>query len=247
MKTKTLDLVILLTATITPNSYSKLKITDPGIRKQQYLETLLFYIQKTEYKIVFTENSGDLLAGYPLFPNRVEYLSYNSKPLQPDRGIGYKELEIIEFAFQNSSFIKEAQAVAKITGRLKVLNFERFAKKFLECRRKESNMVYANSFKPGNMDCRCFFFTPDFWPYFKSVGGRMDVRYNFEASLWDAIHQYAKAEGKKYKPFYTPLRIEGMSGSFGYSYNHDLLRHYARKIRNLVRKFFVVDLSRIKR
>lgn len=237
MKTINQDLVILLTATITPNSYSKLRITDPGIRKFQYLEALNFYIQNTSFKMVFTENSGDLLDGFPILPERIEYLTFKSEPIKPDRGKAYKELELIDYAIKNSKFIKEAKAIAKITGRLKVLNFNSLSKRFLRLCKTQPSLVYANSYKPKNMDSRCFFFTPDFWAYQWNIGQNISLLYNFELSLWDAIDQYDGIEGKAYKPFYEPLRVKGKSGFSGNEYKHNLLIHYARMIRNLGQKF----------
>ncbi|MFD0977957.1 hypothetical protein [Salinimicrobium gaetbulicola] len=237
MKTINQDLVILLTATITPNSYSKLKILDPEIRKKQYLKALDFYLHKTPFKIIFAENSGDPLDGFPLFPERIEYLTFKSEPIEPDRGKAYKELELIDYAIKNSKFIKEAKAIAKITGRLKVLNFNRLSSKFLKIRDNQCCLIYANSYKFRNMDSRCFFFTPDFWPYQWNVGQNLSIRYNFELSLWDAAVQYKRIEGKVYKPFYEPLRIKGRSGFSGNEYKHNLLIHYARMIRNLSQKF----------
>lgn len=237
MKTINQDLVILLTATITPNSYSKLKILDPEIRKKQYLKALDFYIHKTPFKIVFAENSGDPLDGFPLLPERIEYLTFKSEPIEPDRGKAYKELELIDYAIKNSAFIKEAKAVSKITGRLKVLNLNNLSKKFVRLLKKNSCLVYANSFKPRNMDSRCFFFTLDFWPYQKITGENINLQYNFELSLWDAIHLYKRAEGKVYEPLYIPLRIEGKSGFLGNDYNHSYLLHYARYFRNLMQEY----------
>lgn len=235
MKIINSDLVILLTATITPNSYSKLKITEPKVRKQQYLETLIFYIQKTNFNIVFAENSGDPLEGFPLLPERIEYLSFKSEPIQPDRGKAYKELELIDFALKNSNFIKEAKGLAKITGRLKVLNINRLSGKFLKLKKKHDHLAYANSYKPKNMDSRCFFFTPDFWLFQRETGKNITLLYNFELSLWDSIYQYQQVEGKRYIPFYEPLRIKGRSGFSGEEYKYNLLIHYSRFIRNLVR------------
>ena len=247
MKNRNQDLVILLTATITPNTYSKLKLTAPEIRKQQYLEALNFYVQKTNFRIIFAENSGDPLDEFPLLPDRIEYLTFKSEPIQPDRGKAYKELEIIDFALQNSNFAKEAKAIAKITGRLKVLNLSRLSGKFLKLQKKQSRLVYANSYKPKNMDSRCFFFTLDFWPYQMEVGKNLSLLYNFELSLWDAIHLYRSGEGNKFTPFYVPLRIKGISGFSGTSYKHNLLIHYARLFRNLLRKFSSTDLSTVKK
>jgi len=228
------DLIILLTGTITPNSFSNLSIKDPGIRRRQYREAILFYLKKTKFKIVFVENSGDQLKNFPLQPGRIEYLTFESAPIKPDRGKAYKEMEIIDFALQNSNFLKEAKSAVKITGRLKVLNIKMLSRKFLKLNKIKSNLVYVYSFKLKNMDSRCFFFTLDFWPYLKYEGRNINQRYNFELSLWDATYNYQKLEGKNFIPFDAPLRIKGLSGAFGHKYKHNLLIHYARFIRYLV-------------
>ncbi|WP_156877261.1 hypothetical protein [Salinimicrobium terrae] len=236
MKPEENDLVLILTGTITPNSLSNLTVKDPALRRQQYLEAIKFYINKTKFKMVFIENSGDQLENFPILPERIEYLKFESAPVHPDRGIGYKELEIIEFAFKTSKFLKEVKMAVKITGRLKVLNISRLSGIFFQLTQKKSCLVYANIFKPKRMDSRCFFFTLDFWPYLLSAGSNIDLWYNFEASLWDATSTYQKCEGKSYAPLTIPLRIQGMSGSFGIQYKDNIVFHYARFIRNFSRK-----------
>ena len=223
--------VILLTATITPNSFSNLSITDPEIRRQQYLDALNFYIKKTDLKIIFVENSYDSLPNFPSYPERLEYLKFKSEPTEPDRGIGFKEIEILDYAFQNSKFINEAKSIVKITGRLKVLNIRFLIRKFLKNQKQKNNLVYINSFAHRNMDARCFFFTKDFWLFLKEEGEKINIGYNFEFSLWDATSKYRKITDKYYVPISFPLRIKGISGSFGIIYKHSHFYHYARIIR----------------
>ena len=228
------NLVILLTGTINPNSFSNLTIKNPEIRRQQYLDAIKFYLKHTKFKIVFTENSGDQLKNFPTQPGRIEYLSFESAPIIPDRGKAYKEMEIIDFALQNSSFLREAKSVVKITGRLKVLNIKMLSRKFIKLKNIKSNLVYVYSYKLKNMDSRCFFFTLDFWPYLKFEGRNISQKYNFELTLWDATYEYQKLQGKNFLPFDAPLRIKGVSGAYGNNYKHNLLTHYARLIRYIV-------------
>ena len=238
MNNYTNQLIILLTGTINPNSFSNITIKDPRIRRQQYLDAIDFYIKKTKFKIVFAENSGDILEKFPIQPDRIEYLTFKSKPIEPDRGIGYKELELIDFAFQNSNFLKNTRSVVKITGRLKILNINSLSRKFLKNIESKSNLTYANSFHTRNMDSRCFFFTVDFWPYLKNAGKKINLKYIFEICLWDAIYHYQSFEVNNYVPLNTPLRVKGVSGSYGIKYRHNIFYHYARFIRNLGTKLF---------
>ena len=50
------NIVILLTATIKPNTNAILTIKDSKLRLNQYLEALNFYIENTKFRIVFVEN-----------------------------------------------------------------------------------------------------------------------------------------------------------------------------------------------
>lgn len=238
MENTRMELVILLTSTITPNSYTSLTIKDPLIRRQQYLETINFYLLNTKFKIVFVENSNDKLQNFPLVPERIEYLTFYSEPLKPDLGKGYKELEIINYAIENSVFFKKANSIVKITGRLKVLNLDKLSRNFLKVAKKKNNLIYADPFAFKNMDSRCFFFTLDFWPFLKNVGRSINVQYNFELTLWDAIKEYNRIEGNDFVPLKYPLRIEGVSGSFGVNYKHSIYIHLVRYLRHLIMGIF---------
>ena len=228
------NLVILLTGTITPNSLSNLTIKDPEAREEQYREALQFYIKKTNYKIIFAENSNTKLKDFPYLPDRIEYLTFNSQSTEIDRGKAFKEMEIIDFVFQNSKFLEKSKSIVKITGRLKVLNINNLSNKYLKLIREKSNLIYCYPYRPKNMDARCFFFTKDFWPLLKKRGKDITLTYNLEKSLWDAAYDYRKFNGNYYKPINPPPRIKGLSGTFGIKYRHNLLFHYGRSIRNFV-------------
>ena len=228
--------VILLTATITPNSFSNLSITDPEIRRQQYHDALNFYIKKTDLKIIFAENSNDSLPNFPSYPERLEYLKFKSEPTEPDRGKAYKEMEIIDFVFKKSKFLQESESIVKITGRLKVLNINNMSKRFLKLTAKYPNLIYSYPYRLNNMDARCFYFTKDFWLFLEKKRKDIGLKYNFELSLWDTVYEYNKYEGKKYIPINPPPRIKGISGAFNSKYRHSLLFHYARIIRQICSK-----------
>ena len=102
-------------------------LTNQHVRQKQYIHALNYYIQNTEYPIVFTENSGIDISQYfktYIINRRLEVLTFcgNSKK---DRGKGYGEAEIIEYALTHSSLITEINNtlyIIKITGRLIVDN-----------------------------------------------------------------------------------------------------------------------------
>lgn len=90
---------LLLTACIKPNSTDALAIRDAFTRKGQYLEAIQWYLDNTNFGITFCENSGTAISLSELDMRghdeaRLEILTYTSQPTIPERGKGYKEMEI---------------------------------------------------------------------------------------------------------------------------------------------------------
>ena len=122
------NIAILLTACVNPEGMIYTKLQDPEIRKQHYLESLKFYIEKTVYKIVLIENSL-----YPLEneirkyidSGRLEYMTFDGNNFDKIKGKGYGEGLIIKYALENSAFIKKTDYIIKITGRLIIKNINK--------------------------------------------------------------------------------------------------------------------------
>lgn len=231
------SIVILLTATIVPNIQDLLAVKDPGTRKEQYLEAISYYINRTKNKIVFAENSNNSLAVY--FSDnldRIEFLDFNV-----DKGDnlvkGYNEMEIIQYAMLNSKFIKGARGILKITGRLQVLNIN-FILRTLED--IENKPLICNIFKKGKMDSRCFYFTKEFWPYLYQYKPQINRKFSFESALWKAIHIYKEDKYFLYQQFTVPLRIKGVSGGFGTAYKHNLFAYIGKMLLHQLDNYRVV-------
>lgn len=231
------NLVILMTATIEPNSFTTLALKDPDVRREQYIDALKFYLAKTNLNIVFTENSGcSIEKQFEDYKdkNRIEFLIYKSEPTIPDKGKGAKELEIINYAVNNSKFISDCDAIVKVTGRLKVLNIVQLYLSFLNQKNMHRKIFSSNIYKISKMDARCFFFTIDFWSYFHVIGQSIDLKYSIEMAMWDSIFLY-QINGGLYKQLESPLRIQGVNAGFGTSYEDSFITATAKRIRHYVR------------
>ena len=130
--------VILLTSCVNPNGMSKTALQDVGMRKQQYIEALRFYLQNTDLSIVFVENSGaDFRDEFESFidKGRLEYITFWGNDYDKKFGKGYGEAIIIRYALDNSEILKKADIVIKITGRLKIDNIGKIIRHrfFLSC------------------------------------------------------------------------------------------------------------------
>ena len=164
----------------------------------------------------------------------MEFITFQSPVTSPDRGKGWKELEIIDYTLKKSGFIKETSIIVKITGRLKVLNINKLAKPAQKLMSSNDKLVMSNIYKRLKMDSRCFLFTKEFWPYLKENGNSINLGFSFEKALWQAIMDF-KIKGKgNYRQFAQPLRIKGISGGFGTPYKHGSLIIFAKQLKHFL-------------
>lgn len=226
------DIILLLTGTIQPNAKDVLAVTDPEIRKQHYLEAISFYLESTPYKIVFSENSGTSLAEYFPETDRVEFLVFQSPVIIPDKGKGWKEMEIIEYSINNSKFIDSESLIIKITGRLKVLNLNKIIQPVVNRIPANKKIVLSNIYRKLKMDSRCFLFTNEFWPYLRKHGNFIGLGFSFEKALWQAVVEFKTTGKGTYKQFSRPLRIKGISGGFGIPYKEGISITLAKRLKH---------------
>ena len=99
------DVVLLLTACINPNGMLYTTIQDTELRKKHYIESLFFYLTKTQYKIVFVENSNtDISSLYQkeISEGRLECITFDGNNYDRSLGKGYGEALILDYACMHS-------------------------------------------------------------------------------------------------------------------------------------------------
>lgn len=236
------NIVLMLTGTVCPNTADVLTITDPETRRQQYIDAIAFYLHNTPYKLVFSENSGTSLAGFFPESERLEFLVFQSQPVVPDRGKGYKELEIIDYCLQNSKLLDPHSIIVKITGRLKILNLNKLLKPFDRSVLLKDHLIMSNIYQRSKMDSRCFLFTRTFWPYLQQQKEFINTNYSFERALWQAVLNFKRENRGNYLQFSKPLRIEGVSGGFGIDYKHGNIKALAKRVEHCLRPFVFPEI-----
>lgn len=127
------NIVLLLTACVKPNCAESLSISNIEVRKKMYVDALNWYLNNTDLRIVFCENSGtDISKEIDNSLGRVEFLSYLSeKSNDMNCTRGYREMQIIEYAFTNSKYLHDALFCIKGTGRLILRNINFISTKLL--------------------------------------------------------------------------------------------------------------------
>lgn len=216
-----MEYILLLTGCINPNSMPFTALTDYSVRKEQYTKAINYYIHHTDFPIVFAENSNTDISNsfqQAISCNRIEFLTFygnNNK----NRGKGYGEAEIIEYALNNSQFIASSNrecAIVKITGRLIIENLKDIVNKRFIFQRQNSIVVSYNS-DFTLADSRVIIAPFNFYISFlknKELINDFNNTY-FEIVLSDSIKQ---SKNFHYYPFYIEPQITGISGSTGEEY-----------------------------
>ncbi len=219
-------MILLLTGCINPNGMPFTALSNLEERKRQYINAIRYYLSNTNFQIVFCENSGTDIS--PLFQQgiasgRMEYLTFNGN-MDKERGKGYGECEIIEYALKQSKLISSShdQLIAKITGRLIVKNIYSIIKWHQLLFSKRTVFCAINS-DISFPDSRLILAPISFFQIFLLSKERINdwKGYYFEHALRDTL---IKENTYPYAPFFIMPHIEGISGSTGKSYNQ--YNHY---------------------
>lgn len=213
--------ILLLTGCINPDGMPFTSLTDKSVRKEQYIKAINFYIHNTDFPIVFAENSNTDISNIfqqAISCNRIEILTFSGNN-NKNRGKGYGEAEIIEYALNYSQFIISSDrqcAIVKITGRLIVENINDIInKRFIFQGDKSIVVSYNTAFTLA--DSRVIIAPLNFYISFLENKEQINDFNNkyFENVLSNSI-KYCNTF--HYYPFYVEPQITGSSGSTGVEY-----------------------------
>lgn len=216
-------MILLLTGCINPNGMSYTTLSNIEERRNQYIEAINYYLSNTKYPIVFTENSGiDLsnLFSDAILSGRMEYFTFNGNQ-DKERGKGYGECEIIQYAMDHSKKIRSNnnQRIVKITGRLIVKNIKAICRLHTSLFPKQTVFCSMNS-DLSFSDSR-FIIAPSAFIYsFLQTKEKINdfKGYYFEHALCDILKEEKEVT---YSPFFIYPQIIGMSGSTGKLYSEE--------------------------
>ena len=211
------QITILLTGCIHPNTNEGLAVSDAVVCKKQYLDAIRWYLDHTPYRIVFCENSGTDVSQEVMDPDhRVEFVTYVSGSMKVDYGKGLREMEIIEYALDHSTRLKQSDIIIKGTGRLILKNIISVVS-WLACKNTKDFCSIWMSIKIWMSDSRFFFYSPSFLKKFVGYKDRLNYRINFERVLATCISE----NRDKFRFIYPNLwyNIEGIGGGMGAFYH----------------------------
>lgn len=213
-------MILLLTGCINPFGMSYTSLNDPKERERQYINAIRFYLSNTQYPIVFTENSGTDISQIfteSIKSGRMEFLTFKGNQ-NKERGKGYGECEILQYALEQSVLINNSQSkrIAKITGRLIIRNINSIIRWHTLFTSQHTTLCSFNS-DLSFPDSRFIIASKDFYHTFLKTKECINdsAGFFFEHALCDTIK---KEKAFAYSPFFMMPHIEGISGSTGKEY-----------------------------
>jgi hypothetical protein len=232
----------LLTGTINPRKFNtpKTKLMDEKVRLKQYVETIEKYILNSNFEIIiFCENSNYKYD----YKNLMNLARKNKKNLEIvrflgnkkevlNKGKGYGEGEIIDYALENSKYLKKPnQTFYKITGRIFIKNINKILKK--SC---EQNYFFS----VGKDHCVTLFFKCSVEFYKKNLIGAGRLCNELKGTYLEEIffHKLIGISSEISRIYEYPI-YDGMSGTNAIQYKNGLKWF----IRNLQLKLGFLDIK----
>lgn len=239
--------VILLTASVNVGDITNTKYKSAELRKNDYINSLFFYLSKINNKIVFVENTNtDLSLIFKEFiqSGRLEILTFDGNKFNPLFGKSFGEIEIIEFALNNSVILKSSYYIIKITGRYQILNISKL--QLLSNNYKES-LIGSFFYRQEMMDSRIFLGSKLFYTHFLlSYKNMIDESKGiyFEHILALACFKFISNPHYRFIEFCHLPRIHGTFATFNKRYNSGLIYYILRNFIFHIKKYLQYKLNR---
>ncbi len=248
------NLALFLTATIDIKGMPKAYPTAAEQRQEDYYNSLKYYVNNHPKikKIVFVENSG-----YPLdrvkeavkenpYNKQVEFISLNCNDFPRKFGKGYGESVLIEKGIKQSELIKNVNYIAKITGRIYLLNLTKILEKIPNkfdclCDFKDQGYIIkrllGEKSAGPNCDTRLLVFSKEFYSQnFQPLhNNHTSGNFYFELKYYHAIQQ-ALNKFNVIIRFPIEPNFKGIAGHFGgkdYGSTQEQIKY---NIRSVIRK-----------
>lgn len=211
------QVVLLLTASVNIKDMVLTALKDAGVREQHYLEAISHYLSQTDLPILVVENTGHDFSGklpaHIAESKRVEFISYAGNDFPKEKGKGYGELELMNYAMEHSSLIDDQTTIIKVTGRYRVLNIRDFIRSAKNPKLQKCQASYFKGHRKAFSGIFTFtrpFLRDYFMKNHEQINDSKGVY--FEHVLASSLLEY-QADGFDYSLLPSYPRIAGISGT----------------------------------
>jgi hypothetical protein len=231
--------IVMLTATVAPNTTNDLAVADIDVRLTQYRRALSEWSDVSRdlpLKMVIVETSGatpsDLLSGTPRwFARGTSVINYEPTPDQIDRGKGAMEFGAIDHALRILDEVDAVDTVYKLTGRYCLPNARRILVSI-----PPRTILLRGKLDGSWIDSRFIGSTKEVWQStLLPAADLSDDRSNrwIEKCLASAVASKAHIQELSVLPFSERPHLVGVSGSTGISYGSMRERVRARLLQSV--------------
>lgn len=254
---------LLMTASVSTRGMKGACFTDAE-REAMYVGALNYYItnilsKQPEQRIVFAENSGWNVESIkrqlePHDISKIEFISLPPEDFDISRGKGYNEMLMINKATEQSTFINNAHAFFKVTGRYPVYNMDYFLRKASCAIYEHGYDIYCDmkdhklydrlhlGWNGHSFECRLFAVTTS-WYSAEMADTYKDCN-DYNGNLLETVlfRRMKTAQGKKSIRFKREPHFGGLEGSnvnaVIFSKNQDSAKgKLKRLVGNMIRTF----------
>lgn len=220
------EILLLLTGTVNPRGMAFTKLLDVETRKNQYIDSLKFWVRTAGIPVIFVENSNFDLSDFfkeEIASGKLEIMQFEGNDYSRQLGKGYGELLCLEHAYQQNERIRNASFIFKATGRHRVLNFQSFYQQYVDNKEVE---ILVDFFRFLEFcDSRFFGFKPFFIPEYLLKYKEMvdDSKWIFFENILAKATLQAVINYCVFRPLKHFPRIKGSSATLGITYNSSYL------------------------
>ncbi|MCQ2200468.1 MAG: hypothetical protein MJZ27_00110 [Bacteroidales bacterium] len=233
-------MVLFLTSCINPQGMSYTVLQDIDERLRQYKNALQWYLENTDFRILFVENSNYDIS--PLFKEyidngRLEVLFFDGNNYDKSLGKGYGEALIIERGIRDSRIIQPDSTIIKVTGRLIAHGINRIVSSVnLNGKRVYADWIQDLQSKDVIAGSQMIvahvqFFKEYFLPKISMLNDSNG--YYFEHLLRDAIGNW-KRDGHQFKEFPFSPQFEGVGGTRGDEFRPSMKNEFVHVVRRYI-------------
>lgn len=238
-------------------------LNDPAEREKQYIHAINYYLENTNYNIVFCNNSGEDISQKLPKNRRLECLSFYGNDYDSSIGKGFGEIQIIQYALEHSHFIKQTKYIIKITGRLIISNLHQAIKTTNFIWPFINNKLYLSEINNAHkfIDSRCFISSRELYTELINQKYKLnDTKgYYFEHLLYNICNNTEVSFNICF--IFPQFKFSGISGSTGavYYYEKETKSQYLYNLREycqtykykkeitIYSRFFIILISNIVR
>jgi hypothetical protein len=235
--------LLIITSTVFVNSNLTV-LTDPEIRKKQYIDSILFYLN-TEMidSLIICDNSDFDYSTIPSIQSLalekgkdVEFLYFKgASELIFKLGKGYGEGEIMSHVFENSQLLQQFTHFFKVTGRVKVDNVDAILRQ-VKPASNHFQQIRLNPFlKVKLRDSRFYRCSKEVFSTYL-INAHQLVNDSGGYYLEHAYTNALKDNGVPFRNFPVLPRFQGISGSHGGSLAQGNFAYKVKALINVVQE-----------